>query len=437
MQNPVWKRDTFMAYTLAARIIPPFFMALSISAVFHVHAAGFSMYETSARNNAMGGATVGKAFDASTVYANPANMTQLPGTQALAGVTLIQPRGRIDTPTDHTNLDPDWFPPPHAYATWQAADAWWLGMGVYSEYGLGTKYPSDWSGRYNAIETTMDTLTLNPNVAYKVTDRLSLATGFRAMYLDFSNTRAIPTPSAGVPLYGDTLGIMKLNGNSWGFGYDAAASYKITDDLGFGLVYRSRVKQNVEGDVKFDSTARVPPAPYPAPPSDNRADAEADLTLPSSATGGLNYQATKKLNLGTALTWTEWSTYDALNVDFSDDILPGVNQSHSEKDWSDVWRASVGADYALTERWSLQTSYVYDMCPVSKDHADFMLPAGDRHIVGLGCGYAWYSWSFNLSYNYLCMVNNEKTVTINGQPTRVHFENGRAHMVGLSVGKIF
>lgn len=425
-----------MPHTPCARAVALFSVFLLLGAS-RLHAAGFSLYETSARGNAMGGATVGKAYDASTVYANPAGMTQLPGVQTMAGVTLIQPSGRIEMPGGHTHVDPAWFPPPHAYATWQAHDSWWLGMGVYSEYGLGTKYPADWPGRFNAIETTIDTITLNPNVAYKATDRLSLALGVRAMYLDFYNKRAVATPATAVPLYGNTLGTMKLNGDSWGFGYNAAALYKITDDLGFGLVYRSRVKQAVEGDVKFDSTATVPAAPLPSPPPDNSTSAEADLTLPSSATAGFNYQATEKLNLGTALTWTEWSTYDALNIDFGSAIIPGVTQSYTTKDWSDVWRASLGADYALTESWSLQTGYVYDMCPVSKDHADFMLPAGDRHIVGLGFGYKWSTWSLNVSYNYLRMVDNTKTVNINGTSTRVRFENGCAHMVGLSVGKIF
>lgn len=417
-----------MPHTPCARAVA-FFAGFLFLGTFRLHAAGFSLYETSARGNAMGGATVGKAYDASTVYANPAGMTQLPGVQTMAGVTLIQPSGRIETPGAHTSLESDWFPPPHAYATWQAHDSWWLGMGVYSEFGLGTQYPDTWPGRFNAIETTIDTITLNPNVAYKATDRLSFALGARAMYLDFYNKKAVATPTAYVPLFGDTLGTMKLNGDSWGFGYNAAALYKITDDLGFGLVYRSRVKQEVEGDIEFVRTA----GPYP----DNRTSAGADLTLPSSATAGLNYQATEKLNLGTALTWTEWSTYDALNIDFGSAILPGVTKSYTEKDWSDVWRASVGADYALTENWSLQAGYVYDMCPINKAHTDFMLPAGDRHIVGLGCGYTWNTWSVNLSYNYLLMVDNAKTIDINGVPTRVKFENGCAHMVGLSVGKVF
>jgi long-chain fatty acid transport protein len=381
-----------------------------------LHSAGFSLYETSAKGNAMGGANVGRTGDASAVYANPANMTELPGVQSMTGVTLIRPSGQVETPTGTTNVRSDWFP--HAYATWQTADRWWLGMGLYSEYGLGTRYPDDWAGRYNAIKTTMETFTLNPNVAYRVTDDLSVAIGFRAMYLDFYNKKAVPLAG----------GYTELDGDAWGFGYNAAVSYAITDDLDIGLVYRSRVKEPVEGTIDYSGSL--------VPAYDKSTGAEADLTLPSSVTAGLNYQATDRLNLGTAVTWTEWSTYDALNIDFDQPVL-GKTGSDTEKNWSDVWRFGVGADYALTKRWSLQCGYVYDMCPIDSNHADFMMPAGDRHIGSLGVGYAWSTWAVNLSYSYLMMVDNAKVVDIAGTATPVRFEDGCAHMVGLSVLKKF
>ena len=390
---------------------------------FHLHAAGFALYEDGAKGNAMGGANVGKTGDASAVYANPANMTDLPGLQTMAGVTLVNPSGHVALPTGGADVHSEWFPPPHVYATYQTFDRWWLGMGLYSEYGLGTKYPDDWAGRYNAIETKVETFTLNPNVAYKVTDKLSLATGVRVMYLDFYSKRALPPTIGG--------GTMELDGDAWGVGYDTALSYKILDDLDFGLVYRSQVKQPVKGTVESKDTTN------PLVFADKQTDAEANLTLPSSATAGLNYQALKKLNIGTALTWTEWSSYENLNIDFGETLRQVVPHSYTEKDWDNVWRMGLGADYALTQNWSLQCGYVYDMCPINKNHADFMMPAGDRHIVGLGVGYKWSTWTVNVSYNYLVMVDNAKTVVINGVPTTTNFEDGQAHMVGLSVGKNF
>ena len=54
---------------------------------------------------------------------------------------------------------------------------------------------------------------LNPNVAYKVNDRLSLAAGLRAMYLDFDHRKtpydndtigALPPPYPPLPVIGST-----------------------------------------------------------------------------------------------------------------------------------------------------------------------------------------------------------------------------------------
>ena len=69
-----------------------------------LHAAGFSIYEASARGNALGGALVGSTGDASANYYNPANLTELPGVNSMVGVTLINPGGHIETPTGDTSL---------------------------------------------------------------------------------------------------------------------------------------------------------------------------------------------------------------------------------------------------------------------------------------------------------------------------------------------
>ena len=41
------------------------------------YSAGFGLYEVSARGNALGGTLVGSTKDASAVYYNPANMTEI------------------------------------------------------------------------------------------------------------------------------------------------------------------------------------------------------------------------------------------------------------------------------------------------------------------------------------------------------------------------
>jgi long-chain fatty acid transport protein len=395
-------------------------------------AAGFAIYEASTKGNAMGGAVVGRATDASTVYHNPANMTRLPGVNTLVGVTIIAPDGEVtyqDSGTSYS-LHNGYFTPPHAYATYQVDERWWLGVGIYSPFGLGTDYKLRWRGEYDNAGTRITTVSLNPNVAFQVTDDLSLALGLQVMYLDLSMRKNLAALNA-MPPQILSLGKMNLTGDSVGYGWDAALAYDITDTLSFGLVYRSRVKQEVRGDATLDGSGKLAPAlGLPA-----KSDAAGDLTLPESVTAGLNYQATEQLNLGVAATFTGWSSYERLVMRFKDGLGPLGTATATTKDWENVWRYGVGADYALGGPWSVQAGYIYDQCPIKTSNADFLLPAGNRNLFSMGLCYDQNDWTLQAGYTYLLVKTTHYDAPTTGAP--VKFENGDAHMVALSVGKKF
>jgi len=411
------------------------------------HAAGFGLYEASARGNAMGGALVGDTGDASANYFNPANMTDLSGTHTLLGATAIHPTLDITANGEKNNLDSGWFAPPHAYVTHQLTDDWFLGFGLYTEFGLGTKYDSDWNLKWSSTETTLETMTLNPNVAYKVNDRLSLAAGLRMMYLDFDHRKtpfdndtigALPSPFPPLPVIGSMS--TRVKGDSWGTGYNLGVSYKITDTLDAGFVYRSRVRHTVKGDFEVNSSAgTVVPVDIPNPLPYGNASARGEIELPPSWTAGLNYRPVERLNIGLAAIYTEWSTYDDLTMTFGPTLgnhakLP---RSSEQKNWKDVWRLGLGAEYLLTERWSVQGGYVYDMDPINRSHTDTMLPPGDRHIFSTGVGYAIDTWTLNASYGLIMMQSCSRSVSNGTKRTSVDFDDGFCHLLALSVGKSF
>lgn len=409
--------------------------------------AGFSLYEASARGNAMGGALVGETGDASANYYNPANLTELSGTHTLLGVTAIHPVLDLTANGEKSNLDSDWFFPPHAYAAQQLSDDWFAGLGVYTEYGLGTRYDRDWSLNWSSTETTLQTLTINPNLAYKVTDRLSVAAGGRAMWLDFENLKTpyqndvigtLPAPYPPLPVYGNMR--THVQGDSWGYGYNLALSYKLTDNLDAGFVYRSRVKQTVKGEIDVESSAYLDkPIAISNPLPSGEASARGEIELPPSWTAGLNYHPVDKLNLGFSAIYTEWSTYDDLTMTFGPTLRnhDKLSRSSEEKDWNDVWRLGLGAEYLLTERWSVQGGYVYDMDPINKDHTDTMLPPGDRHIVSAGVGYALGTWKVNAGYGLIIMEPCQRTVSNGIKSAEVDFDDGFCHLIALSLVKGF
>ena len=418
------------SYTI--RSIAASVLLATLGATLSAQAAGFSIYETSTRGNSMGGAVVGRAKDASTVYHNPANMTRLPGVNTLIGVTIIAPDGDVtykDTGRQYS-LNNASFTAPHAYATYQMDERWWLGVGIYSPFGLGTDYKRGWRGEYNNAGTDIMTISLNPNVAFQATDNLSLALGFQVMYFDLSMRKNLSSLGL-LSQYGVDMNKLNIEGDSIGYGWNAALAYDITDDLSFGLVYRSRVKQHVSGDATLDgSGALAPMFGLPA-----KSDASGDITLPESVTAGLNYQATERLELGVVAIYTGWSTYERLDMRFKDGLGPLGNRNRTEKDWDNVWRYGVGADYALGGPWSLQAGYVYDQCPIKTQSADFLLPAGNRNLFSLGVCYDEDDWTLQAGYTYLIVKTTHYLAPDTGMP--VKFENGDAHMLALSVGKKF
>lgn len=145
-------------------------------------AEGFALSDFGARGTALAGGMVARADDPSAVAWNPAGITQLPGTQIMVGMTAIQPSGTVDTVDRFgigrsTDVDKHTWANPHAYLTHQFSDNLWGGIGIFSRFGLGNSYPTNWPGRENLKYVSLKTVSLNPNLAFKINDNLSLAVG--------------------------------------------------------------------------------------------------------------------------------------------------------------------------------------------------------------------------------------------------------------------
>ncbi len=415
-----------------------------------VQAAGYSIYEASASGNALGGAVVGKAIDASTIAYNPAAMTDLPGLQLLAGATMITAFGDIDVvDKGSTTMHEQYFWLPHAYATWQMTDRLWFGFGAFSEFGLGTEYYNNWDVAYSSIKTDLETFTFNPNLAYKVTDGLSIALGMRIMWIDVSNTaqpfNGITGPAA--PIFSSAYGSkVEVETDCIALGWNGAVKYDLTDEWSFGFVYRSPTWAYSEGHANGYGNGFVGGHQY------SRADS--DIILPAAYTVGANYVPTEsRWYFGAAVTYTEWSSYNALNINLDNPLRTkiydgqvSIDRMWDDKDWKDVFRFGVGAQYRITDSWTARAGYVYDMDPIDDAHCDTMLPPGDRHIASVGLSYTWKNFTIDLSYSYLFLMSEKRDVVgkldgqFNGlisQRSTIECEDMGAHMAGISVGYKF
>jgi len=414
-------------------------------AAFQSFGAGFAIYEVSARGNAVGGTLVGSTKDASANYFNPANLTETESGDFMISATFISPSVKTassDTPSEKSRLDDQIFTVPSFFITQKIAEPVWLGFGVYSEFGLGTSWDEDrlmrTVGPGNNVFADMLTVTMNPNIAVKITDELSIAAGLRIMYFQMEMRQHIHNPML-VPLGLGNVGYLNMKGDAWGVGYGLAATYRPLDNLSFGLVYKSKVKQDLSGIAHLQDYNNFHAHPMIAGTApDLYANAEASVVLPPSVTFGANWDATESLTFGATVTWTGWSSYRSLGIytpDAQGTFWDGMNAGMPHpKDWRNVFRYSLGVEYALSEQWTLMGSYVLDRDPINRHYLDTLLPAGNRSIFSAGLGWSDGEWSAAGSVGLILMQHTGGHLE-NG--VHANFTDGYAPMLALSIGKTF
>jgi long-chain fatty acid transport protein len=391
--------------------------------------AGFALYEGSARGNVLGAGLVASADDPSAVFYNPAGITQLKGKQVQVGFTAITPMMTVETRgvpglgTVDTDMERNWFFPPHAYYTQQLSDKFWLGVGMFSRFGLGTEFSPAWPGRYNSYQATIQTAEINPNIAWKISDTLSVAGGLTVMWFDMELKRKVPTAAGDVDA--------DLTGDSFGWGLNLALQYKPTDWMQAGISYRSRVSQNLEGDAEFIKPAGLPASIF------NNTTVSGSLRLPDMVFAGVNFNAAKNLTIGGGLYWTRWSTYDKLQINYGNAILPGVSQTTTLKEWDDVFRWLIGMEWKVTENWDLRLGYAYDTAPEPDNTVDYILPDNDRHMISVGFGYHKAAWSLDMSYTLMLIKERDYTARPSDGIYAGQLKDGTAHLIGLTLGYKF
>jgi long-chain fatty acid transport protein len=374
------------------------------------HAGGFALNELSARANAMGGATIALADDASAAVYNPAGITQQPGTSVMFGFTAIAPTADVRAGAGaKTTLQTNIYTPPHAYLVHQLNDTVWLSVGLYTRFGLGTQYGYEWAGTTKTYKAELESYSLAPNIAFKVTDKLSFAFGPEIIYSS-ADLRKRPTSTTD----------MKMLVDGVGFGAQASLHYKFNDQWSTGFVYHSTQKQSDSGHVRYTENALM---------RDQALTIK--MTLPASYSLGVAYKPNEKWKLEADAVFTQWQDYKKLEYDFEDQA-----DSTSWKHWRNVWRFQLGGEYMAADWLALRAGFVWDQDPIRRGYEDYMLPSNDRKIYSAGFGIIDDKLTYDFSLMYL--VNNDRSMDFNPNLMgATQITNSRAYMAGFSIGYKF
>ena len=355
---------------------------MAVCAASAAHAAGFMLTEQSA--GALGRAYAGVGVDGtdiSGVYYNPATMTLHPGTAIQAGfvaVGLDLAYEGNDGSTENGQYNTQAIP--HGYISHQLTDNMWIGLAMTVPFGMGTEYDDNWPLAYKGISAEVLTFDFNPNVAWKVSDKLSLGAGISIQYAA-ADLKMKDLISNDIPALGTADGEVDADSIAWGF--NVGLMWSPLDNLRFGLSYRSRINHNADGDFTFSNSKGQGASLVPT----DAFDATATISTPAWAMATAAWDVNDLLSLYATFRWTDWSSFDTLDIK-SPALESKGGVKTVENHWQDTYLFSVGADLRFTNWWTFRAGIGYETSPIDDPkYRTAIIPDADRWWFALGSSF--------------------------------------------------
>ncbi|MEK6742258.1 MAG: outer membrane protein transport protein [Nitrospirota bacterium] len=381
-----------------------------------------------ARAAGMGTAFVGLSDDPSAILFNPAGLTQLKGTQLYGGVTAVHPSTTYsNTSGASESTKSQTFFPPHLYFTTDSAGSnLVLGLGLYSPFGIGgRKWDETGLTRYQSVESSIATLSLNPTIAWRVSDSISLAAGIDYLRAAMKMKRMLDQSLFGA---GDAISEVEADGDGWG--YNLGAMFRAGDRLKIGAAYRSAVKVEYRGDMTIEKIAPALQPPFSGP--SYKTAIETQNRFPEIWSLGAAYRFSPKLVVAADAELVRWSSFKTMALHIDQQVPPVLVDSSASLDWKDSWQFKIGAEYAASDTLALRAGYAYINTPVPDQSLEPGNPDADQHNISVGIGYT--AAPYRVDGFYSVSLYRDRSPQ-NGM-LRGTYEN-IAHYLGVSVGRAF
>ncbi len=391
-------------------------------------AAGFQLNETSTslQGTAMAGSAA-QINDVSAMFSNPATLSTLNGLQAYVGASQIFPNMSMaggeavhtfnvpGTPlssftttvsgdTHRNNLNKSVFIP-NGYIGWHFFDnKFSVGVAVLEPYYMSNNYSRDSVLRFAAVKSEINSVNINPSIAYQINEQWSLGVGFQAQYLktEFTNFNGIYTASPALDTYLTATRPSYIEGDNWGYGYTLGALYQPNQLTRLGIGYRSQISSRQMG---YAEQYMLPGELLVQAPADTfLANVESYATTNLKTPAILTMSAARDINEWTVKATAQvsfWSGMNRFNIETPD----GFDQlSVGPMKWRDAWFGALGVDYRVNPSWVARGGIAYDETPISKRYNDPRFPDAGRVLLNFGLSYVVNKYlSFDGAYSHIFM----------------------------------
>lgn len=406
-----------MFYT-RRHVIPAIASLLALSGgLTHIEAQGFGLSEIGtcavARNFAVTGAP---CKDGSVIFWNPAAATRLDkGNTLTIGAAMIKVNGSFRQDTTNVKYKgaaPYEFPP-HLFYSRRLENNMALGIGLYVPYGLTSQWNEDFPGRFLAQKASLQSIYLQPNIAYQLNPQWSIGGGPVFGYskvellqgLDLSTQSALGLGTFsqfGIAPYTE-FGRAQLKGSGTALGFNVGVHGQVSPNFTVGVRYLSEMKfKYKDADARFTQTPTglvlpAPIGPIPAGPVDNIVAGLFNTTLvdqkgsakishPWQAQLGIGYTGLPGTILSADIARVGWSSFDRLPIEF--EIAP---PRELIEEYKDVWAVRLGAEKLIQSAnalngWTVRGGLSFAQSPAPDQTVTPLLPDMNRTNASIGLG---------------------------------------------------
>ncbi|MFD2891853.1 OmpP1/FadL family transporter [Flavobacterium chuncheonense] len=362
-------------------------------------AGGYRVSIQGQKQLAMGHTGVAVVNSAEVAFFNPAGMAYLDkkfnisvGANGLFAKSKFQ-----NSEFNWTNSTDNFGTPFSVYATYKLTDWLTAGLAVYSPYGSAVEWDQDWQGAHLVNNIDLQAIFVQPSVSIRVGEHFSIGGGpiYATGSVEFNRNLSTNPVLSQSP---DNLADVTLDAkgiSAWG--YNVGFMFNPTDKMRLGMNYRSEIIMEArDGDATFNDVAPFAQGAF------SNTQFDADLPLPAEFTTGLSYQVTDKWMLAFDYNYTLWNAYDALVVDFKNDVPTSYNARNYKN--SSTYR--VGTQYEANDKFTFRAGWYFDESPVQDGYFAPETPRNDSMGFTGGLTYQLNS-KFGVDFSFLYLHFDE------------------------------
>ncbi|CDT00286.1 Long-chain fatty acid transport protein [Vibrio coralliirubri] len=385
---------------MSALMNKTFTYSLAATAIFtslNAFASGLFLQEAVVANAGTTGAGDGVyTRSAAAMWTNPATMSHMGESKTTINTMAFDLEMKYQDNLDSSDNGKahSVMPSFGAFHAHQVTDKLHLGIALGAVGGSSLDYGSEWAGAELLEDITLTAMQVNPSLSYQLNDQWSVGAGIQLSWAALQQSSSVFTAKQ------DT---------DWAYGYNLGVMFTPSDKLKLGASYRSKLEHEFNNELRGIE--------------DLSNSLAMDLALPEIVDISASYALNPKLDLLASVQLHRWSEWDTTVLDFGVAGSP-ISGVPLERDWDDVWKFAVGADYQLNSDWRLKAGFSYETSPQDDPTMQYVdLPVGEQYRYSVGASTYWDDILIDVFYEYadLGSVDMDRFMVDGSFDGRIHF----------------